>query len=536
MLNFGNKEFRNLQEQVQKNKDDLLDVVKGTASFGIVFKGTAASTAEVEDPQVNDFWLIGDEVTGFSMYQYTADGWRDLGPFGQGPEGEQGPIGPQGPQGPVGPKGPQGPKGDPGEGDVTKEYVDNAINTEAETRIYEHGELQNQINEKQNILEAGEGISITNNIISSTVTQAVNSVNGLTGDVVLTASDIRADDDTTVEDHLIAQYSEIHRIDAEITGLATKDELQDEVIELNAAITAKQDVLTAGENITIVDNVISATGGGSADNMVTTDTTQTITGVKTFIVNDTTNRLVLKTQYDTDSSGLKFGHKSNSSNQCTSEIFNSTTGGHSGGIRVITRNDSCVIKPFSASRPHYIGSEENHWNTLYCDNLSDGTTTKTMAEVLAGGGGGDEPVLVAYGQTDVVSILEEAYNAHKRVLCRYTNQITATQGIWLELTSVKLGSNTKPVEYSFSSVNKSDYNNTVYIYTVNCSIIGGVTEQWTAYDGRAGIVSGTKDTTTGNLTSLTIGDVHYNITNGRAEAWEFTLEDGSTITKNVLIG
>lgn len=46
-------------------------------------------------------------------------------------------------------------------------------------------------------------------------------------------------------------------------------------------VDSKQDKLTAGTNITIADNVISASGGsGSGD--VTLDTTQTITGIKTF--------------------------------------------------------------------------------------------------------------------------------------------------------------------------------------------------------------------------------------------------------------
>ena len=46
-------------------------------------------------------------------------------------------------------------------------------------------------------------------------------------------------------------------------------------------VSDKQDKLTAGTNITIADNVISASGGsGSGD--VTLDTAQTITGIKTF--------------------------------------------------------------------------------------------------------------------------------------------------------------------------------------------------------------------------------------------------------------
>lgn len=58
--------------------------------------------------------------------------------------------------------------------------------------------------------------------------------------------------------------------------------LQDSAVN-KSELDKKQDKLTAGSNITIENNVISATGGSSApDNMVTTNTTQTISGVKTF--------------------------------------------------------------------------------------------------------------------------------------------------------------------------------------------------------------------------------------------------------------
>lgn len=33
-----------------------------------------------------------------------------------------------------------------------------------------------------------------------------------------------------------------------------------------------------------------------------------------------------------------------------------------------------------------LGAQDHKFGTLYCNNLSDGTTTKTMTEVLSGGG------------------------------------------------------------------------------------------------------------------------------------------------------
>ena len=73
MLNFGNKEFRNLQEQVQKNKEDI--------EKGVGIPGPQGPQGEV-------------------------------GP--QGPQGPEGPIGPRGFTGPAGPRGYEGPQGVPG--------------------------------------------------------------------------------------------------------------------------------------------------------------------------------------------------------------------------------------------------------------------------------------------------------------------------------------------------------------------------------------------------------------------------------------
>lgn len=41
------------------------------------------------------------------------------------------------------------------------------------------------------------------------------------------------------------------------------------------------------------------------------------------------------------------------------------------------------IRPEGSSYSISLGESSIRWNTLYCDNLSDGTTTKTMTDVLA---------------------------------------------------------------------------------------------------------------------------------------------------------
>lgn len=77
---------------------------------------------------------------------------------------------------------------------------------------------------------------------------------------------------------------------------ANLDEIGSELNDLSGRVTAaeadmltKQGKLTAGDNITIsTDNVISATGGSTPSNMVTTNTNQDITGAKSFTVGLTT--------------------------------------------------------------------------------------------------------------------------------------------------------------------------------------------------------------------------------------------------------
>ena len=67
MLKFGNKEFRNLQEQVFKNMKDIQDIMDGTtvlAEFGIKVIGQVESAAQLPDPntytgEFGDAYVVG---------------------------------------------------------------------------------------------------------------------------------------------------------------------------------------------------------------------------------------------------------------------------------------------------------------------------------------------------------------------------------------------------------------------------------------------------------------------------------------------
>lgn len=105
MLKFGNKEFRNLQEQVFKNMKDIQDIMDGTtvlAEFGIKVVGQVELASQLPDPstytgQFGDAYVVGTaEPYDYYIYTRAFEGdetpqWFYLGKF---------PVpGPQGPQG-----------------------------------------------------------------------------------------------------------------------------------------------------------------------------------------------------------------------------------------------------------------------------------------------------------------------------------------------------------------------------------------------------------------------------------------------------
>ena len=143
MLNFGNKEFRNLQEQVKKNMDDILFILQEEGvlnQFGVKVVGQVNVAADM--PTVDDYkednpdWEYGDAFAvgtedPYSLYILTRangthpnDYWFNIGEFpapgpqgptgAQGEQGVQGQTGNDGPVGPTGPEGLQGPTGETG--------------------------------------------------------------------------------------------------------------------------------------------------------------------------------------------------------------------------------------------------------------------------------------------------------------------------------------------------------------------------------------------------------------------------------------
>lgn len=114
MITINGNEYRNLEEQVQANKNDIARIVEGEellARLGIKVVGQAATPAELPNPatylgEFGDAYLIGTE-SPYDYYIYTRpfEGetdpqWFNLGPFPvAGPKGEPGEPGPAGPTG-----------------------------------------------------------------------------------------------------------------------------------------------------------------------------------------------------------------------------------------------------------------------------------------------------------------------------------------------------------------------------------------------------------------------------------------------------
>lgn len=116
MLKYGNKEFRNLEEQVRQNKDDIARHYaqdRVLADFGIKIVGQVDTVAELPDPATyegnyGDAYAVGPAAP-FTYYIWTRannispiDYWFDFGDITI--------VGPQGPKGDT----IVGPKGNPG--------------------------------------------------------------------------------------------------------------------------------------------------------------------------------------------------------------------------------------------------------------------------------------------------------------------------------------------------------------------------------------------------------------------------------------
>ena len=195
-------------------------------------------------------------------------------------------------------------------------YVDTQINNEATSRTQADSELQSKINTKQDKIIAGTGINITDNTISCTIDTTIFKVVGSLpatppssdkNKIHLVLSSISGESNsydeylwvnnswekigTFIPSVDLSDYATTSYVDTQINGESTARIQADS--ELQSKINSKQDTLTAGENIKIENNVISAIGGGTTD---ATELSVKITwaGLKALVDN---SKLVVGQQY-----------------------------------------------------------------------------------------------------------------------------------------------------------------------------------------------------------------------------------------------
>ena len=166
---YDNKTYRNLQQQVKENMDDIarlqnLKLVGLDVSYIV---DTEEDLAEITAEQ-GMVVAVGTEQP-YTLFVYNDSSWVDFGEFPKaGPQGEQGPqgqvgnpgprgltgeqgprgytgaAGPAGQPGPQGPRGVQGPKGDKGDPGLVDAFVADAESVTAVGQAYvdEDGYLQ----------------------------------------------------------------------------------------------------------------------------------------------------------------------------------------------------------------------------------------------------------------------------------------------------------------------------------------------------------------------------------------------------------
>lgn len=323
MLKFGNKEFRNLQEQVEKNMKDILFILQEEGvlnEFGIKVVGqeeSAANMPTVEDYKENNpDWAYGDAYAigtedPYELYILTrangthaSDYWFNIGEFPvPGPQGPQGEQGPQGPQGQTGPSGADGASAgfgtitatavtlEPSE-DATVSVVTSGTNVEknfaftfgipkgetGETPTVEWGDIEGTLSDQSDLVSALQGKQ--NTLVSGTNIKTINNESILgSGNITIEAGgaveDVEVNGVSVVDAQGVAEVTVPTKVSdltndsgfitsSALSGYATESYVQ------GYHDSTKQDTLVSGTNIKTINNesilgsgnIVIQSGGG----------------------------------------------------------------------------------------------------------------------------------------------------------------------------------------------------------------------------------------------------------------------------------
>ena len=296
MIKIGDKEFRNLEEQVGFLSTRAQLSMLGLSLVGIV-PDQSSLPQEAEEKQV---YAVGAEPP-YEYFVYLSGVYSSLGIFPlAGPPGVPGDRGPQGPIGPMGAKGDKGNQGiaGPAGGGVGVDHVSSlnlstgsAAVTYTDTtgatlsksgRITAAGTNYDiTVNDKIPII-AGDNVNIaantSNNAIKVSANVPVKSVNGQTGAVTITVP-TKTSQLTNDSDYITSSYHDSTKQDTLVSGSNIKtingnSLLGSGNITISGGTAGVESVngktgaitLAAGTNVTINESnntlTINATGGG----------------------------------------------------------------------------------------------------------------------------------------------------------------------------------------------------------------------------------------------------------------------------------
>lgn len=295
MIKIGDKEYRNLEEQVA-----FLTQKSTLANLGLHLKGFVGDISELpmENAVDGDTYGVGTQPP-YRYYAYNGGAYSDIGTFPQeGPKGVPGDRGPQGPAGPVGPKGDKGSQGiaGPSGGGVGVDHItklDLAVgqpsitydNTNGATlvkqgKITAEGQDYSVTVDDKIPLVAGDFVTISpeNNKLKISATQNVISVNGETGVVTLPIP-TKTSELTNNSGFITASYHDPDKQNKLVSGSNIKTINNESILgEGNITISGGTAGVTSvngktgaitlagGTNVTINDSgntlTINATGGG----------------------------------------------------------------------------------------------------------------------------------------------------------------------------------------------------------------------------------------------------------------------------------
>lgn len=321
MLKYGNKEFRNLQEQVEENARDIDDILtnnlalstyglKVVEEFPTRISFNRWEMEHVHDHEYGDAVIIGTQEP-YDMLVWTRGGttipedhWFELGQFPMpGPTGQEGAVGPA------------GPKGDTGAsttwrtGSVDR-IIGGSLGNPGDLYLVSTGNQTGDVFVKN---EQGTGYGRLMSIMGpqgpqgltgpqgETGPQGIQGPKGDTGDVggfinirgVLTSSSLLPDPETLNDP--TAAYLVGDNKDLYIQVGETKEDRQ----WLNVGMLNMGTYVEVEGNFQNVWSPDNLATKAELENKVTTDTAQTISGIKTFAT-DNLEDTPIRINYDSD--------------------------------------------------------------------------------------------------------------------------------------------------------------------------------------------------------------------------------------------